>query len=342
MTPKTFLLLGSVAAISLIAAGAVHNVSSPWDSGGEANEILLPELSENVGDAVQLTVRQSGKVISISREGDNWVLDGRDGFPADQTRVRTNLVALSELRRLEPKTTNPELYPLLEVEKPDGADTLSRDVEIKAANGDTLARLIVGKQRRGGAGGTSRAGVYVRLEGEDRAWLAGGKLDISAELEGWVSTRMMNFAVTAIKRVQVERGITFPIELNRISGENRGFAIARMPQGMTAKSEFALQNEVRTMSVAEFDNVRAARGDTPPDSAMIVEDVTGLSMSFETRKAEDGGSWIRVAASGVDEDSKQRADQITQRTSGFEFHLSPDAGDKFLLSLADVVDIEGS
>ena len=66
MTPKSFLLLGSVAAVSLIAAGAVHNISSPWDSGGEANEILLPELSENVGDAVLLTVRQSGKVTSIS------------------------------------------------------------------------------------------------------------------------------------------------------------------------------------------------------------------------------------------------------------------------------------
>ena len=34
-------------------------------------------------------------------------------------------------------------------------------------SGDTLARLIVGKQRREGAGRDSRSGVYVRVEGED-------------------------------------------------------------------------------------------------------------------------------------------------------------------------------
>ena len=333
MTPRTFILLGAVAAISLIAAGAVHNVSSPWDTGTGSNELVLPELAENIGDAVQLTVRQSGKKISVSRDGDKWVMEGRDKYPADQTKVRMNLVGLSELKRLEPKTTNPELFSLLEVEDPEGTGTQSRDVEVIAANGDTLARLIVGKNRRG-VRGTSRTGVYVRIEDEDRAWLVGGQLSISADLEDWISTRLMNLAVSAIERVQVE--------LNRVAGENRGFSIAHLPQGMTAKSEFALQAEVRTMTLVEFDDVRGARSDVAAESTMLLEDATGLSMSFETRRSEVGGSWVRVAASGKNDQSKQRADQITGQFSGFEFHLSPDDSDKFLLSLADVVDIEGS
>ncbi len=342
MTPKAFLSLGAVAAVSLIAAGAVHNISSPWELGNGSNTLLLPELAENVGDAVHLTVRQSGKTISVSRKGDNWVLDGREGFEADQTKVRANLVGLSELKRLEPKTANPELFTLIEVEDRKGTDTKSRDVEVRSENGDLLARLIVGKKRRGGARGAASSGVYVRIEGEDRAWLAGGDLDISANLGDWLSTRLMSVAVTAIERVTVTRGVAFPIELNRIEGENRGFSVGPLPQGMKAKSEFALQNEVRTMTMVEFDDVRAVRGGGAPESLMVVEDRTGLMLSFETRKAEDGGSWIRVSAVGSDDDSNERASDISGRYSGYELHLSSKDRDKFLLSLADMVDVEGS
>jgi hypothetical protein len=340
MTPKVFLSLGAVAAVSLIAAGAVHNMTAPWQTGARADSLLLPDLADRIAEVSRLTVRQSGRSLSITREGDLWVLGERDNFPADQSKVRTNLVGLSELRRVEPKTAKPELYSEIEVEDPDGQGAKSRELVVVAQNGDTLAELIVGKTR-GRVGGATKSGAYVRFKDDTQSWLAGGDVVASVDLGDWVDNRVMSLPVGQIERIDVTRGISFPIRMRRIAGDNRGFELAELPAGMTAKSEFSVQNEVRKMTLVAFDDVRRAAVDAgEPEARMRIEDRRGAVLTFDMRKADDGGAWIRVAAGqgGAGGESANGA----ERFAGYELHLPPDARADFMLTLADVVDVEAS
>ena len=338
MTPKAFLSLGAVAVVSLIAAGAVHNMTAPWQTGARADSLLLPDLAERVAEVSRLTVRQSGRSLSITRDGDLWVLGERGNFPADQGKVRANLVGLSQLRRVEPKTAKPELYGEIEVDDPDAEGARSRDLVVVAQNGDKLAELIVGKTR-GRVGGATKSGVYVRFKHEAESWLAGGDVAISTDLGDWVNDRVMALSVGQIERIDVTRGISFPIRMRRIAGENRGFGLDELPSGTTAKSEFSMQNEVRKMTLVAFDDVRRAAADAgEPEARMRIEDRRGGVMTFEMRKANDGGAWIRVAGGP----GGQAADPAVERFAGYELHLPPDARDDFIVMLADVVDIEAS
>jgi hypothetical protein len=341
MTPKTFISLGAAALVSLIAAGAVHSISSPWRTDLNANARVLPGLADRLGEVAALRVRQSGRELSIIRDGERWILEHHAGFPADPAKVRQNLVGLGELRRIEPKTRRPERYPAIEVEDPDREGAKSRHVEVLAENGEALARLIVGKARKRVLG-TSEGGVYLREDGSDQAWLASGDLSLSAGLDDWLDTGMMSLTVGGIDRLTITREPAFPLELNRVPGENRGFRLKALPEGMTAKSEFALQNEVRKVTRVTFDDVRAAGDRGEPAARMRLEGANGLDLDFELRRADDGGRWVRVSASGDGKAAKADAVKINERFSGFELHLGPEASDAFTVTLGDVVDVEAS
>ena len=340
MNPKVFFSLGAVAIVSLIAAGAVHGVSRTW-GGGQGDTLIVPGLADRLGEAARIEVRQASKSLDIVRKGERWVFENRDGYAADPARVRGVLIGLGELRRHEPKTRKKELYPHIEVEDPNGEGTSSRGLTIKSEDGDALAELIVGKTRSRVLGAT-KGGVYVRLADDEQSWLAAGELDVSADVTDWLDTRIMKVSVEAVAEVTASRGITFPLRLIRLAGENRGFVVESLPEKMTAKSEFALQNEVRKITAVSFDDVRAAVGTGAPDARMTLATTSGLELKFELRQAADGGSWLRISATGDGDQARSIAREMTERFSGYEFHLEPDVSEDFMLTLADVVDIEAS
>jgi hypothetical protein len=340
MTPKVFFSLGAAALVSFMAAGVVNNMSSPMYVGAGLNELVLPQLKERLRDAETLTVTQSGKSLTFKRADGSWLIQTYDGFPASNAKIRRNIIGLSELIRVEPKTTKSEFYPEIELEDPQIEGAKSREVTVLASNGDVLADLIVGKTRS--ARGAAKSGVYVRTPGEQQSWLASGDVLLTSNLEDWLDNRLVGVSLSTVERLSVIRGNTFPVDLIKLSGDNRGYEQEMLPDGMSAKSEFALQNEVRKAILVTFDTVRRAVGN-PAEAVQITLNLTsGLTMNIDLFPADDGGKWARVSAEVKNETSTVQANQINRTYAGFEVHLDVKNADDLTVKLADVVDIDAS
>jgi len=131
-----------------------------------------------------------------------WVTPERADYPVAVDQVRDLIVALADMRLIEPKTTRADRYARLEVEDVGGEDAKSRLIKLESADGQTLAEAIVGKQRPR-LTGTEAAGTYIRRPGEAQSWLASGGLPLEPAVTDWLVDEVVDLEGERIRRIEV-------------------------------------------------------------------------------------------------------------------------------------------
>ncbi|MGO9332265.1 MAG: hypothetical protein ACLQJ0_29715 [Steroidobacteraceae bacterium] len=116
MSQRRFLMLLAAALIGLTLAlyfsGQRH--LSHDSQGG----LLLPKLREELNGVSAVTIRKGAAkpTVSLRHSADQWTVAELDNYPADSLKLRRLLLALSEARLTEEKTSNPASYPIIGVE----------------------------------------------------------------------------------------------------------------------------------------------------------------------------------------------------------------------------------
>src|SRR5690606_9131811 len=88
-------------------------------------EILFPGLSDRINDIAAITIKGNKHTVELKQAGEQWVLASSDNYPALVNKVRAVAINMAELRQLEEKTANPDMYSRLGVEDPDSNDASS-------------------------------------------------------------------------------------------------------------------------------------------------------------------------------------------------------------------------
>ena len=133
---------------------------------------FLPELLASANDVDALTIRNSDNETRLERQGENWVISNKDGYPAKIADIRKTLLQLARLISVEAKTSRPEQHGRIGLLTPasgDGAGTLVR----ASAEDNELVSLIIGNSRNAG----SQQQHYIRRTAEDQSWLVAGELE---------------------------------------------------------------------------------------------------------------------------------------------------------------------
>ncbi|MGI9372253.1 MAG: hypothetical protein ACR2OJ_07130, partial [Hyphomicrobiales bacterium] len=149
MTPKLFIGLWVAAIIAVIAAGASYLSQNTFEEADASGALILPEIVSKAGDIVAMDVTSDGETLKLARVGKDWKLASRDDYPADLSRVRDVVIALSQMRKLEAKTANPDKYTLLNLEDPSKGGAGSSQVTFLDDKGDQVASIILGKVKDG-------------------------------------------------------------------------------------------------------------------------------------------------------------------------------------------------
>jgi hypothetical protein len=205
MKPRSFVYLAGAAAVSALLAIVSFVSNNQWSTVRTTGEKLLPGLSESVGDIAELEVRQGENVVVLQRKDGKWAVESREGFPAvDAAKVRTLLVTLGQAQLVEGKTRKPERYAALELEDPTGKTAKSRLLKLTGAKGNTIAEVVIGKQRPAGYGAEGGNHTYVRKVGDPQTWLANVGLSASAAVKDWVKTSVLSLEADKIDRIAVE------------------------------------------------------------------------------------------------------------------------------------------
>ena len=164
-----------LAVATLVAVGAVFFVereSSTTDHGGKA---VFPALLEQVNSVDRIRVTGNEGAFTLARDGDRWVVEEKERYAADPDRVHKLLLGAAGMKRVEPKTSNPELYPKLWLEDPSGEDAKSVGFVLENASGTALADWVLG-DRRPSKSDASRTELFIRVADNPMAWLVEGSV----------------------------------------------------------------------------------------------------------------------------------------------------------------------
>ena len=119
--------------------------------------------------------------------------------PVPEPLIYTGTVMHRRLKPIAHKLDYRIFSLFLDIDAPGSGSTR---VSVQAKDGTALAELLVGNAKFN-LPGTKTGGVYLRLPGEARTWLAAGGLNLSGLPGDWLEPSVLHIAGERIKRVEI-------------------------------------------------------------------------------------------------------------------------------------------
>ena len=196
------LLLLAIIISTFVVLTGINN--SNWNDKSSYGQYYFPELNQKINDINKIKLSQSDNVFEIVREDDIWLLKNKDDYPADNNKVKTNILALSNAIKIEPKTNKESLLKKLHLEDPFVPGSKSFLMELYNDN-TIIASAVIGK-RKPNLLKRGEFGVYLRETDGYESWLVSGNLNASDGIKNWISTRLLEFIPDDINSMTVTRG----------------------------------------------------------------------------------------------------------------------------------------
>jgi len=272
------LLLAAALAGSAAWLAGGHGASDPAAGTGQP---LLPGLAARINDVAAISVMTKDDHFTVRREGDGWQLAERGGYAARFESVKKTLLGLSELRTLEAKTTNPELYPRLGVEDPESPDSTSALVTLLDADGQSLGAVIVGDS------GGQRDTLYARRASEAQSWLVKGPLLLERRATKWVETEAYKLAASRVRSVLTSHADGETVLVSREAESDPNLQLRDVPEGMQPRTSNIGRIQNTVLDPLNFDDVAEAATHPLPDNEVVTttfETFDGLKVVVTTAR----------------------------------------------------------
>jgi hypothetical protein len=315
MKPRTLVGLVVIAVLAVAGGWYFGTAEQPGEqraySGGR---LMFPDLASKLQDAARIEIVHQDQTTAIVKHGDRWGLVDRDGYPVQAGKLRGMLTALTELRLVEPRTTDPEQFGRIGLEDPTAKTGSSNLLRVLDASGKPIAALIVGHRRVRTQGNVPEQ-VYVRRPDQDDTWLAEGNLQVDADPQLWLERDVMNIDHARIEGVVVTLGdetLQFVRDGQKL--------VMKAPADHPPLEDYKLDDVDRGLELLTFQDVqsdKASVGDKIGQSVYTTTD--GLAVTTTVFKGEKD-IWARFAAAGTDK-TKDEADKLNARLAGWTYQL---------------------
>jgi hypothetical protein len=201
---------------------------------------LLPSLAGEMNTVTSLSVRKGGAkpTVTVHKQGEQWTVAERAEYPADVPKLRKLLLALSDAKIREEKTSNPENYAIIGVEDPAQPGATGAQIELTAQDGKH--DVIVGK--------SAGEGNFVRRAGEKTSYVVEPGISVEAEPRYWIDTHLLDIAADKIQSVETKPATGAAYSVHRVAASEpkpvdaKGSPSATAPAATTpAASKFVLE-----------------------------------------------------------------------------------------------------
>jgi hypothetical protein len=157
---------------------------------------LLPSLAPELDTVTEVSVRKGSAtpVVTVHRNGDQWSVQQLGDYPADISKVHKVLLAFSEAKIVEQKTSDPANYPIIGVEDPTQPGAAGAEVTLSAKDGKHI--LIIGKP--------IGEGDFVRRAGEVNSYSVAPSISVDAEPKAWIDARLFNVPAGSVQSVELK------------------------------------------------------------------------------------------------------------------------------------------
>jgi hypothetical protein len=179
---------------------------------------LLPSLAGELNTVTELTVRKGSATpaVTIHRQGEQWTVAERANYPADVSKLRKLLLALSDVIIREEKTSNPASYSVIGVEDPALPNAAGVQIEVVARDGKHA--VIVGKP--------VGEGSFVRRAGENSSYIVEPAISVEASPRFWIDTRLLDLPADKIQSIDAKLAGEPGYSVHRVSAPAPAVAAA--------------------------------------------------------------------------------------------------------------------
>ena len=245
------LLIAAVHAIS----GALYLSTQrnlPRDSRGAA---LLPSLAGQLNTVTSLSVRRGGAtptVVTVHEQAGRWTVAERADYPADVSKLRKLLLALSDAKVVEEKTSNPASFPVIGVEDPALPGASGAEITVVAKDGKHA--VIVGKP--------FGEGNFARRGGENTSYSVEPGISFEAAPRYWIEPRLLDVAASNVQSIAIKPASGPAYTVHRVAATDAagagGFTLDGVPPGRQAADAASLAPSSTAFSGLTADDVAPA------------------------------------------------------------------------------------
>ncbi|MXP63878.1 DUF4340 domain-containing protein [Roseomonas sp. M0104] len=314
MNRRSLLLLGGAAAAAATAV-VVLGPGGPKPPDLGAAPLMFQNLAQKLAGAMRIEVRRHEQSLALERKpGDVWVLPEVAGYPVRAEKVRELLVGLTELRLVEPRTSDPEMLDRLGLQDPAREGSTASLLRVLDGAGQPIAELMVGRRRVRTHGDVPES-VYVRRPDENQSWLAEGRLPLDADAQLWIDRELANIPRDRVLKVAINRAGEPPLELKRGEGPD-GRLAATLAAGAPPLEQTSLDTIAGAFEYLTLTDVQHAAGIPGKPlghSRFTMTDNLAVDVSVN----QDGDAvWVTLAAVGDEE-----AQKLNARWKGWAYQL---------------------
>lgn len=285
--------------------------------------LYFPGLVDQINDVTEIRITASQAKFSIRSIGEKWRLDVADDYPVRFELVQNFLIGMSQLRKLELKTDDPDRHSVLNLSGVDveGSSTIS--IELIGSQGSLLAQVFVG---------TSRVSVknpnmneyYVRDPGQSQTWLTESSLEVTTVPLDWVDMEISDLDNSQVKEVAITRSQAKPIRVNQSSTESSEFHLEGIPQGYKVRHQYAVNDIGDLFRRLNFVNVRSAEGWISGSMSVTAITFSGIKLHAQAGSGdfEDYYTFSAEIDDSVDDEILNQAAKLNAKFEGWVYKLS--------------------
>jgi hypothetical protein len=286
-------------AAAVIAIGAALYLSAQRNQQRETIGVaLLPALAGEINTVTQLSVRRgsASPTVTLHQQAGQWRVAERGDYPADVSKLRKLLLALSDAKIVEEKTANPTSFSIIGVDDPSSAGASGAEISITAQDGKHA--VIIGKP--------VGEGNFARRVGENRSYSVEPSISFETEPRFWIVSQLLDVPAATVQSVQIKpaTGAAYgvhraaPPALKPAPGSAPAAGTAPAPAPASAAGTAPAPNSAAAAGGDNFVLDGAPPGRKPAESAVLAPSPTafaGLSADDVARVSDIDFSKATVA-----------------------------------------------
>ncbi|HSS64872.1 MAG TPA: DUF4340 domain-containing protein [Gammaproteobacteria bacterium] len=294
LSARSFTALCLLTACVVVAATLVSGDSDAIPGSGKP---LFPDLMSRLNDIEQIQIGNAPTRFVLERSDGGWIAPDKFGYPADADKIHKLVVGTAGLKRVEPKTSDPDRYPKLGLADSGEKASAAMSYRLKSGNDSTIAALIVGNSAPA-KGDPDLSEFYVRVADDPRAWLVAGKLPRGDDLLEWLDRTVADIDRVRVRQTQVAHASGEVVTVTRESPAKEDFLLPDAPPSKTVDGQWKLNDIGRLFSSLELEDVRP-KEDAPiegePDYVVTTRTFDGLVVRMEVFKPEQQAFGVLTA-----------------------------------------------
>ena len=286
--------------VTLVAVAAAILVQRDDDRVAGAGEPLFPGLLDKINDVATVVCVKGGETVTLIREGTEWLVSEKHRYPADQQKARQLVIGVARLTRIEPKTSNPELYGRIGLDEPDAEGSVAVRCRFDDAGGKALAEIVVGDSRFGRADPQAEE-YFVREPAQTQTWLVEGKLPDSGGVVDWLDGDVVGVGRQRVHRVVLTHPDGTQIVVGKETPSKKTFELIGVPEDMELESKWKVSDLGRAVAELDMEDVIPSSEASVSDDGRKVEMTTFDGLKVVLRSIEDGERTLARLEASFDE-----------------------------------------